>query len=100
MPIPREYIKAKAGDDGIVLYNAWINQYEFQRPFVAPPGVPRERVEILRKAFAQTFQDPEFPDEAKKSKLYMEYVSANEMSGLINEIRTLVSQCDLNKISC
>ncbi|HZD42119.1 MAG TPA: hypothetical protein VE131_15455, partial [Terriglobales bacterium] len=86
VPITREYIKAKAGDDGVALYNAWINQYEFQRPFVAPPGVPQDRVAILRKAFADTFKDPEFVEEAKKSKLEMNYVSADEIHGLVNEI--------------
>jgi tripartite-type tricarboxylate transporter receptor subunit TctC len=29
-------------------------------PLFAPPGVPAERVETLRKAFADTVQDPEF----------------------------------------
>ncbi len=36
------------------------------RPFVAPPEVPADRVEALRKAFAATFNDPEFAADAKK----------------------------------
>jgi hypothetical protein len=86
VPIIREYIKAKSGSQGLQLYNAWVNQYEFQRPFVAPPGVPKERVEILRKAFKATLEDPEFKAEADKSKLVMEYVSADEINGLVKEI--------------
>jgi tripartite-type tricarboxylate transporter receptor subunit TctC len=86
VPTTRDYIKSKAGKDGVELYNAWINQYEFQRPWVAPPGVPKDRVEILRKAFKETLQDPEFVAEAKQSKLEMEYVSADEINRLVNEI--------------
>ncbi len=86
VPVTREYIKAKAGDDGVVLYNTWVNQYEFQRPFVMPPGVPKDRVEIMRKAFKATFEDPEFLDEAKKTKLELNYVGADEINGLVKEI--------------
>jgi tripartite-type tricarboxylate transporter receptor subunit TctC len=86
VPITREYIKAKAGKDGVELYNTWVNQYEFQRPLVLPPGVPKERVEILRKAFKATMEDPEFLTEAKKSKLKLDYVSADEINGLVKEI--------------
>jgi tripartite-type tricarboxylate transporter receptor subunit TctC len=86
VPITRDYIKARAGHDGVELYNAWVNQYEFQRPLVLPPGVPQERVEILRKAFKATMEDPEFLAEAKKSKLKLDYVSANEINGLVKEI--------------
>ena len=53
---------------------------------MAPPGVPKERVEILRKAFKATLDDPEFKAEAHKSKLVMEYVSADEINDLVKEI--------------
>ena len=51
-----------------------------------PPGVPKDRVEILRKAFKETFEDPEFLAEAKKTKLELNYVSADEINGLVKEI--------------
>jgi len=86
VPIIRDYIKAKGGDDGVRLYNTWVNQYEFQRPWVMPPGVPKDRVEIVRKAFKATFEDPEFLAEAKKTKLELEYVGADEINGLVKEI--------------
>jgi tripartite-type tricarboxylate transporter receptor subunit TctC len=78
-------IKAKADQDGLV-YQAWAGQYEFQRPFVAPPGVPKERLEILRKGFTATFKDPEFLAEAEKSKLFLDYVSADEIYRHIKDI--------------
>ena len=50
------------------------------------PAVPRERVETLRKAFKETFDDPEFVQEAKATKLELNYVCADEINGLVNEI--------------
>jgi tripartite-type tricarboxylate transporter receptor subunit TctC len=39
------------------------------RPYVLPPGTPKGRVEILRKAFMDTMKDPEFLAEAAKANL-------------------------------
>jgi len=39
---------------------------EFDRPYAAPPGVPKERLQILRESFERVLKDPEFAAEAKK----------------------------------
>jgi tripartite-type tricarboxylate transporter receptor subunit TctC len=39
---------------------------EFDRPYGAPPGVPKERLQILRASFEQMLKDPEFSADAKK----------------------------------
>ena len=39
------------------------------RPYLLPPGTPRERVQILRQAFMDTIKDPELLAEAKKARL-------------------------------
>jgi hypothetical protein len=39
------------------------------RPYVAPPSTPKDRVQILRKAFTETMKDPAFLAEAKKANL-------------------------------
>ena len=39
------------------------------RPYVLPPNTPKDRVQILRKAFMDTMKDPEFLAEAKKANL-------------------------------
>jgi tripartite-type tricarboxylate transporter receptor subunit TctC len=39
---------------------------EFDRPYAAPPGVPGERLQILRESFERTLKDPDFAAEAKK----------------------------------
>ncbi|MBF8254320.1 MAG: hypothetical protein HW373_1015, partial [Deltaproteobacteria bacterium] len=39
---------------------------EFDRPYAAPPGVPKERLQTLRESFERMLKDPEFAAEAKK----------------------------------
>jgi tripartite-type tricarboxylate transporter receptor subunit TctC len=42
---------------------------EVGRAFFAPPGVPADRVAVLRKAFTETLKDPELLAEVEKAKL-------------------------------
>ena len=39
---------------------------EFDRPFAAPPGLPKERLQTLRESFERMLKDAEFTVEAKK----------------------------------
>jgi tripartite-type tricarboxylate transporter receptor subunit TctC len=39
---------------------------EFDRPFAAPPGMPKERLQILRESFERMLKDGEFAADAKK----------------------------------
>jgi tripartite-type tricarboxylate transporter receptor subunit TctC len=42
---------------------------EFGRPYLAPPGVPKDRLAILRKAFEATVADPAFKADGRKLKM-------------------------------
>lgn len=48
------------------LMNVMLAYTEFDRPFAAPPGVPKERLQILRESFARMLKDAEFAADAKK----------------------------------
>jgi tripartite-type tricarboxylate transporter receptor subunit TctC len=48
------------------LMNIMLAYTEFDRPFAAPPSVPRERLQILREGFERMLKDEEFAAEAKK----------------------------------
>jgi hypothetical protein len=48
------------------------------RPFAAPPGVPKDRVDALRKAFMETMADKAFLAEAEKAKLEMTPASGDK----------------------
>jgi tripartite-type tricarboxylate transporter receptor subunit TctC len=53
------------------------------RPFLAPPGVPQDRVDALRKAFMDTMKDPEFLAEAEKAKLEITPISGEEIQKIV-----------------
>lgn len=82
LPLIPEMIK---GEDNIAAYRSWSGTYEFQRPFSVPPGTPKDRVQLLRKAFADTMKDPEFIAEAEKSKMEVTYVSGEEIEKLVDK---------------
>jgi tripartite-type tricarboxylate transporter receptor subunit TctC len=56
------------------------------RPFLAPPGLPAERLATLRKAFMATMQDPAFLAEAEKIKLEIRPVSGEAVQKLVGEV--------------
>jgi tripartite-type tricarboxylate transporter receptor subunit TctC len=58
----------------------------FIRPFVLPPGTPKERVQILRKAFQETLKDKEFLAESEKAKLGLGPVDGDELENAVNGI--------------
>jgi tripartite-type tricarboxylate transporter receptor subunit TctC len=61
-------------------------QLEFGRPFVAPPGVPADRVAALRKAFNDTFKDAKFVAEIDKLKLDLDPRSGEEVQALVEKL--------------
>ena len=56
------------------------------RPFVLPPGVPPERVETLRAAFAAATRDPEFLAETEKLKFEIDLMDGKEMQALMAQL--------------
>jgi tripartite-type tricarboxylate transporter receptor subunit TctC len=56
------------------------------RPYLAPPGVPKERAEALRKAFMDTMKDPEFLSDSEKSQLEINPVSGADVEQLVKDI--------------
>lgn len=56
------------------------------RPYLAPPGIPKDRLEILRKAFMETMVDKDFLADANKSKLEIAPVTGDKVEALVKEI--------------
>lgn len=53
------------------------------RPYLAPPGIPAERHEALRRAFDATARDPEFLADAERIQLEINPVNGEEIDTLI-----------------
>jgi tripartite-type tricarboxylate transporter receptor subunit TctC len=56
------------------------------RPFLAPPGIPADRVGVLRKAFMDTMKDGEFLAEAEKMKLEINPVSGGAVQEIVQDV--------------
>jgi len=51
-----------------------------------PPNTPKERVQMLRKAFLQTMKDPDFLNDAGKANLEIAPASGEEIEQLIQNM--------------
>ena len=60
--------------------------HEVGRPIAGPPGIPKERLEFLRKVFYKTMHDPGFIKSAKKAKRELNYLSGEEMKKLATRL--------------
>jgi tripartite-type tricarboxylate transporter receptor subunit TctC len=63
-----------------------LSRLELGRPFVAPPGVPADRVEILRTAFTKAMEDPELLAEAAAQKLAIGPMTGAAAQALVNRM--------------
>jgi len=59
---------------------------DFGRPIVAPPGVPADRVKILRETFDKTINDPALQAEAEKRRLEIDPTRWDEMDSLAKDV--------------
>ena len=58
----------------------------FGRPILATPGIPAERVKLLREAYVNMLKDPEFVAEAKKRQWEIAPVSGERLEALAKEV--------------
>jgi len=59
---------------------------EFGRPYVFPPDVPAERVDIMRKAIADAARDPALVAEAERIRLDMTYRRPEHLERLVTQL--------------
>jgi tripartite-type tricarboxylate transporter receptor subunit TctC len=56
------------------------------RPYIAPPGLPPERLKVLREGFMATLKDPEFLADAKRSKLDLDPKGGDYLEHLMQDL--------------
>jgi tripartite-type tricarboxylate transporter receptor subunit TctC len=59
------------------------NPAAITRLYALPPGTPKERVQMLRKAFLAALKDPELLAEAKQAKLEIDPIGGEELEGIV-----------------
>jgi len=82
IPLATDFAKT---DEAKKLIDAGIHDTQiFTRPYVLPPGTPKERLQLLRKAFLDTVKDKEFLAEAEKSKLDVDPIPGEQVEKIVN----------------
>ncbi len=83
VPLIMDFAK---GEDQQRMFKLIFARQVMGRPYLAPPGVPADRAEALRKAFMATMQDPDFLAEAEKSQLEINPVAGTEVEKLVKDL--------------
>jgi tripartite-type tricarboxylate transporter receptor subunit TctC len=88
VPLAVNYISSEEGRE---LFKIVVHEVggTINRLYSLPPGTPKERVRILQGAFQATMKDPEFLEDAKRSKLDIDPVSAEEIEKAVAGIKKL-----------
>jgi tripartite-type tricarboxylate transporter receptor subunit TctC len=80
--VPSIFSYAKT-DDQKRLLGFIFSSVEFGRPYVLPPGAPKDRLMTLRRAMAETLKDPALVKEAAKQKIDMTYRPPEDLERLV-----------------
>lgn len=73
-------------DEARAVLAAFDSPSRMHKPYVAPPGVPVERVSMLRQALANTFSDAGFQAEVGTSKLVASPISGEETAKVVEAV--------------
>ncbi|MDB5571354.1 MAG: efflux transporter protein [Hyphomicrobiales bacterium] len=73
-------------DDERAMLDLFFSQSRFGRPYVVAPEVPKDRVAVLRKAFADSMADPELRAEAARARLDAEPVLGEDLQTLVAKV--------------
>lgn len=83
VPLITEFVSDPAKRDQVAFSLSWL---AMGRPFVAPPGVPPERLKLLRDSFMRTMADPAFIAEAKGLRLDVIPMSGEDVQALVGRL--------------
>jgi tripartite-type tricarboxylate transporter receptor subunit TctC len=75
-----------ASEEQRQIWALWAAPLKMGRPFFAPPGMSVERVNVLRRAFDATMNDPELRSEAAKMNLAVEPSTGEQVAALLRQI--------------
>lgn len=62
-----------------------LSQQEMGRPYMMPPGVPKDRVQFMREAFTRTMNDPVYRADSKRANLMVDPLTGAEMDAIIRK---------------
>jgi tripartite-type tricarboxylate transporter receptor subunit TctC len=85
MGVPELWKYVKSEEDRKVI-ELIVSQQIVGRPYVAPPGIPADRLKILRDGFSATFKDKAFLADAAKMRIDIEPLDGAKVQTLITRL--------------
>ena len=82
--VPHALDLAKSDEERQIIRAGGMEPGAITRVYVTTPGTPRDRVQTLRRAFADTLKDPEFLAEAKKVQLEVNPLNGDEVGKIVD----------------
>jgi tripartite-type tricarboxylate transporter receptor subunit TctC len=82
VPLAREFIDNEADRKALDVISMTTLM---ARPYIAPPQMPAERVAILRRAFMDTFADPDFLSDMKRAQANVLPMSGGDMQRAVEQ---------------
>jgi tripartite-type tricarboxylate transporter receptor subunit TctC len=82
--VPLALDLAKTEEAKLLLRAGAIDPAAIVRVYVTTPRIPKDRLQILRNAFAKTLTDPEFVAEAKRANLDINPLAGEEVKKLVD----------------
>jgi len=86
IPLADTYAKTEDARELLKIAN---DVHVAQFPFSVPPGMAKDRLELLQRAFIRTFKDPELIAEAKKSQLDVDPVDGPTVTKILTGLYDL-----------
>jgi tripartite-type tricarboxylate transporter receptor subunit TctC len=86
VPLLSEIIRGDARKEAIAQFVSLANTNA--RPVAAPPGVPADRVNLLRRAFDATMKDAEFLSDARRLRLEITPGTGEEVQRTVHQVLT------------
>jgi tripartite-type tricarboxylate transporter receptor subunit TctC len=83
--VPNMLNQAKNADDRAAL-KFLFSQMQVARMYAAPPGTPKDRVALLRKAFTAAMKDPAFIKDAKRTKTDVVWSTGAKAEQVVQEL--------------
>jgi tripartite-type tricarboxylate transporter receptor subunit TctC len=68
------------------LFNLFLLPFDAGRPIAVPQGVPQDRLDALREAFAKTIADPAFIEAMKRSGFPIDPIDGNAVEQIVSKL--------------
>lgn len=83
VPIPMDFVTR---DEDRPILETVLSRSELGRPFFGPPGIPADRLTMLRDAFDKAAADPELRAEAQRTQLYVNPMTGAQSQAMVERI--------------